>query len=290
MIQPDPHEVEPHLDQPEPQTVTQQLARVLARSDADLSATETLKLEVDRHASLATLLAEYDVLAHAAQVDQWTALLDAVPFPANVADDVFTSPYYDRLEAALARHQAAGHDPATILNALVPSTTPGEDQVDPAALLATRIDQATAKLGQRRITATRRVAGLIPVPAGPVPGDMRTALTERQRLIETAVRQLLQTAIDAGEAWTTRMGRPPTSEHASPGWFAHATTIALYRRRYDITGPVPLGNPKDITNPGQASEYRVASSALRRARQVAEASETRTPRRQPQQVEYGRQL
>ena len=46
--------------------MTEQLARVLARSHADLSATETRQLEVDRHASLTTLLDEYDLLAREA--------------------------------------------------------------------------------------------------------------------------------------------------------------------------------------------------------------------------------
>lgn len=66
---PDPHEVEPHLDQPKPLTLIDRLAQVLKRSDADLSATETMKLEVDRHASLSTLMDEYDVLAREAQVE-----------------------------------------------------------------------------------------------------------------------------------------------------------------------------------------------------------------------------
>ncbi|WP_246846642.1 MobF family relaxase [Humibacter ginsenosidimutans] len=290
VIQPDPHEVEAHLDQPEPKTVAQQLARVLARSDADLSATETLKLEVDRHASLSMLLAEYDVLAREAQAVRWAALLDAAPFRDTVADNLFTSPYYDRLEAALARHVAAGHDPATILTALAPSTVSGEDLADSAALLATRIDRATAKLGQRRAATTRRVAGLIPIPAGPIPDDMRAALTERQTLIETAARKLLQIAIHARENWTTRVGPPPTNQRARRVWSAHAATIALYRWRYDITGPAPLGNPKDITSAQQAIEYRTASVTLLRARQIGAASESRTPHRQVVQVEYRRRL
>lgn len=55
VIQPDPHEVESHLDRPDALEVTGQLARELVRSDEDVSATETLTLEVDRHPSLSTL-------------------------------------------------------------------------------------------------------------------------------------------------------------------------------------------------------------------------------------------
>lgn len=271
VIQSDPHEVEPHLDQPEPQTVTEQLARVLARSDADLSATETLTLEADRHASLSTLLAEYDLLAAEAQHDRWATLLDVAPFAENVADDVFTSPYYEHLEAALARHEAEGHNITAILTALAPDIGPGEDQTDPAARLATLIDDATARLPQRR-AARRRVAGLIPTPAEPVPADMQKALTQRETLITAAARHALHHDLDTGEAWTTRIGRPDTNPRTRAAWLAHATTIALYRQRYEVTATAPLGNPKDIHNAQQAAEYRAARAALDRARTIGQTT------------------
>ncbi len=227
VIVPDPHEIEAHLDQPEPLTVTDRLAKVLARTDADLSATETLKLEVDRHASLSTLLAEYDVLAREAQTERWATLLDVAPFPENVADDVFTSSYYERLEAALARHEAAGHLAAAALTALAPRLTPGEDQSDPAAQLAAILDQATQKLPPGKRTKAR-VAGLIPTPAEPIADDMQTALTQRQMLIETAARGLLHDAQEAGAAWVTKLGQPGLRIEARERWEAHAATIALY--------------------------------------------------------------
>lgn len=267
VIVPDPHEVEPHLDQPEPLTLTDRLTKVLARSDADLSASETLTLEVDRHASLSTLLAEYDVLAREAQIDRWATLLDVAPFPENVADDVFTSPYYERLEGALARYEAAGHLAAVALTVLAPRLTSGEDQADPAAQLADMLDQATQKLRPGKRTRAR-VAGLIPVPAEPIADDMQAALTERQTLIQTATRRLLHEAQEAGAAWVVRLGQPSSRLEARERWEAHAATVALYRYRYEITGPTPLGDAKTITSADQAAEYRAARSAQARANQV----------------------
>ena len=262
VIVPDPHEVEPHIDQPEPLTLTDRLAKVLARSDAELSATETLTLEVDRHASLSTLLAEYDVLAREAQTDRWAALLDVAPFPEDVADEVFTSPYYERLEAALARHEAAGHLAAVVLTALSPKLTPGEGRADPAAQLADMLDQATQKLppGKR---GRARVAGLIPTPIAPLADDMQAALIERQTLIETAARGLLRDAQQAGVAWLTKLGRPSSRSEARETWEAHAVTVALYRYRYEITGRAPLGDLPAVRSPDQAAEYRVGQLALR---------------------------
>ncbi|WP_281276210.1 C-terminal helicase domain-containing protein [Flexivirga caeni] len=276
VIVPDPHEVEPHLDQPEPLTLTDRLAKVLARSDADLSATETLALEVDRHASLSTLLAEYDVLAREAQTDRWAALLDVAPFPENVADDVFTSPYYEHLESALARHEAAGHLAAVALTALAPRLTPGEDQADPAAQLADMLDQATQKLRPGKRTRAR-VAGLIPTPAEPIADDMQTALTERQILIEAAALQLVHDAQEVGAAWVTRLGQPSVRPEAQERWEAHAATVALYRYRHEITGPAPLGDPNAVRGPHQAAEYRAGQLALRQIKASAQHDDDRGP-------------
>ena len=288
VIVPDPHEVEPHLDQPEPLTLTDRLAKVLARSDADLSATETLALEVDRHASLSTLLAEYDVLTREAQIDRWAALLDVTPFPENVADDVFTSPYYERLESALARHEAAGHLAAVALTALAPRLTSGEDQADPAAQLADMLDQATQQLRPGKRTRAR-VAGLIPTPAGPIADDMQTALTERQALIETAARRLLHDAQEVGAAWAARLGQPSTRPEAQERWEAHASTVALYRYRYEITGPAPLGDAKTITTADQAVEHRAATAALRRAQAIGQRIDA-GPRRRSPRIDHGHRL
>lgn len=268
VIVPDPHAVEPHLDQPEPMTLTDRLAKVLARSDANLSAIETLTLEVDRHASLSTLLAEYDVLSREAQIDRWATLLDVAPFPENVADDVFTSPYYEHLESALARHEAAGHLASVALTALAPRLTPGEDQADPAAQLADMLNQATQKLRPGKRTRAR-VAGLIPTPAEPIADDMQTALIERHALIEAAARQLMHDAQEAGAAWVARLGHPGSRPEARVRWEAHAATVALYRYRYEINGTSPLGEAKAVTTADQAAERRAAQTALARARHIA---------------------
>lgn len=290
VIQPDPHEVEPHLDQPDTHDVTGQLARVLARSDADLSATETLKLEVDRHASLSTLLSEYDLLAREAQTERWATMLDVAPFAPEVADDVFTSPYFEHLEGALARHDAAGHDVAATLTALAPTLPLDGKQSDPAAQLATLIDRATLSQPSGRRARRRRVAGLLPTPAEPIVQDMQTALDERATLIETAARRAVRQAIGDGDGWISRLGNPPRSRRDRAAWFAHAATIALYRNRYDIAGPAPLDNPKDITRAQQATEYRAAYAALRQARGLAERQEDDTRRRSGPEVDRGRRL
>ncbi|WP_249933793.1 MobF family relaxase [Kocuria sp. 2SI] len=291
IIQPDPHEVEPHLDPPEELTRFEQLARVLARSDADLSATETRQVEADKHASLATLLDEYDLLAREAQTERWEALLDVAPFAtAEIADDVFTSPYYEYLEAALARHEATGHDVTAALTAIAPEIPPADDRTDPAAELAAWLDRATLNQAVRRSANRRRVAGLIPTPPGPIAEDVRAALAERRDLIEAAVDRLLHRAISEGEPWTKGLGTPDADPRARALWTKNATTVALYRHRHGITDPKPVGESKKISSAQQAVEYRYASAALRGARAAQAYPTDFAPHRDGPQHRPGRTL
>ncbi|AHI20865.1 MULTISPECIES: MobF family relaxase [Actinomycetes] len=279
IIQPDPHEIEPHLETAEPLTRIEQLHRVLARSDADLSATETLKHEVDRHASLATLVHEYDVLAREAQVERSAAYLDVAPFPEAVADDVFTSPHYEQLEAAITRHEATGHSPTRVLTALAPRLQPTSDEADPAAHLASMIDTATAQMTHGRTSTPGRVGGLIARPAEPLDEDMRTALRQREALIDAAAGAALDEAVDHKVGWATQLGAPGPSTREREWWRAHAVTIALYRQRYDIQSAAPLGSDKDVESPQQADERRTAQVAYSRLRTQHSSSSLPRPER-----------
>ncbi|MBD4426399.1 TrwC relaxase, partial [Xanthomonas citri pv. citri] len=85
------------------------------------------------------------------------------------------------------------------------------DADDIASVLHYRVARATARpAGSGRTRKTpRMIAGLIPSADGPMTGDMRQALDERRELIETRAEAVLDTACDAGEAWTRPLGEPP---------------------------------------------------------------------------------
>ncbi|WP_448233178.1 MobF family relaxase [Microbacterium lacticum] len=269
VVQPDPHELEAHLEPPEEKSGTQQLARVLARSDADLSATETIVVETEKHASLSTLLDEYDVLIRDAQAARWQAYLEVAPFPEGVADEIFTSPFYDQLESALARHENAGHTATVALNVLAPLLTPDLEQVDPAVKLATMLDEASRQL-PKRPSSCELVAGLIRKPIEPLAHDIGKALAERQRLIESAARQLVSAAQEVGAEWLRPFGQPPPDSTARAQWQTCAATVALYRYRYDVTGPSPVGAARDSASVDQFVEWRSARAALARARRLTQ--------------------
>ncbi|MER7002478.1 hypothetical protein ABT297_05455 [Dactylosporangium sp. NPDC000555] len=151
------------------------------------------------------------------------------------------------------------------------------------------LDQATGELrpGKNR---RARVAGLIPVPAEPVTDDLHTALTQRQTLIETAAGRLVDDAQEARAAWVARLGKPSGRARVRKQWQAHAATIALYRHRYDITGPTPLGDPKSIKTAQQAAEYRAAQAALARLRRLSTPTDERSLRQRDLQADHPRRL
>ena len=258
---------EAHHDLAEPTTATKRLAQVLARSDADQSATETMWLAVQEHASLGTLLREYETIAAYAQDTRWAALIEDAPLGEAMRDDVFTSAYYPALEATLRRAESHGYEPDRILASAARALdrrkpAEGKEPADPGLLLTRWIDRVAAE--PRRGTnrpAPARVAGLLPRPVGPMGEDMRGALTQRQQLIESAAQQLTMADMEAVEPWTKRLGTPGSSPRQQAEWFRAAATICLYRERHGITGQSPLGNRDQVKGLEQAYEYRAARAA-----------------------------
>ncbi len=284
-------DTEPHHDLTGASTVTERLTRVLAKVGADRSATETMQLVTDEHASLTTLLKEYATLAEYAQAERWAALVERALLNDVVADDVFTSAYYPALEHTLRRAESHGYEPEKVLgdatralHAYQPAQ--GKEPADPAVLLIRWIDRSTAN--PRRGTtqpAPRRVAGLLPRPIGAMPADMRAALAQRQQLIEQHARRLTLADLRAEAAWTKRLGTPGRDEQAS--WLRAAATIRLYRERYNVTGPSPLGNPDRLSGLEQAYEYRAARAAYDHARFVTSQQEASSITRTSVSIDRG---
>ena len=284
---------EAHHDLTEPATATERLATVLVRSGADKSATETMRLAVDEHASLGTLLAEYATISQYAQEERWASVIADAPLPDPVLDDVFTSGYYPVLDKTLRRAESHGYEPgrvladaARVLHGYQPAE--GKEPADPAVLIARVIARLAAepRRGANR-PGPARVAGLLPRPVGAMSDDMRAALTQRQQLIERAAQELAIADLEAGAAWTKRLGAPSRDQAA---WFRRATTVRLYRERYGITGPAPLGNPDQVKGLEQAYEYRAARAAYDRTRYLVDRQPTHSISRSGPSIGHDRSI
>jgi hypothetical protein len=118
--------------------------------------------------------------------------------------------------------------------------------------------------------------------------DMRQALDERRELIETRADAVLDTARDAGEAWTRPLGDPPRDPRKTAAWRRHARTVAAYRDRYGITDDTPLGSAPE--NAAQKIDAARARSALIRARDIARQRPRDAERRPVEQAAPTRSL
>lgn len=183
---------------------------------------------------------------------------------------MISSPAFGALTAELRRAEANHHDIETLLSRLINARAFG-DADDLAAVLHYRVTRATTRpAGSGRAPKMPRlIAGLIPEASGPMSSEMRRALFERRRLIETRANALLETALRDPGSWAATVGAPPTNARTAAIWRHHLLTVAAYRDRYGITSPVPLGAPAQ--NDAQKIDAARAGAALDRARSLAES-------------------
>jgi hypothetical protein len=113
--------------------------------------------------------------------------------------------------------------------------------------------------------------------------EMRTALRERQQLIERRAITLAETAVQAGESWTTPLGEPLTAPREQRQWLQQVRVIAAYRDRYHITETGPLGpEPGDRNQRLDAERARIA---LRRAQRLSRQAPSWSAARHPDRTQ-----
>ncbi|CAN5493619.1 hypothetical protein BH23ACT9_BH23ACT9_25530 [soil metagenome] len=96
--------------------------------------------------------------------------------------------------------------------------------------------------------------------------DMRTALHDRQQLIEQRAVQLARTALTNGDPWIRQLGPAPTDPHWRRTWLRNLATIAAYRDCHAVTSNTPLGQCAEGMQPPGT---RAGLSAVRRVQQAA---------------------
>lgn len=104
-----------------------------------------------------------------------------------------------------------------------------------------------------------------------MPAEMRTALQQREHLIEQRARALLKQALTERATWTSQLGPPPTNPRQRQAWLRHASTVAAYRDRHAVTATTPLGGPP--SSYAQRVDVARAGRALQGAQRVAALAE-----------------
>ncbi|PWD97402.1 conjugal transfer protein [Dietzia maris] len=279
----------PHPGDSRDATARSVLYGVLQHVGAELSAHETITAEHEHWGSIAQLAAEYETIAAAAQRDRWATLIRDSGLTGEQAHAAIESEAFGALTAELRRAVANHHDVDRLFPHLV-AARGFDDADDIASVLHYRVARATprpAGSGRAR-KAPRLIAGLIPSADGPMAHDMRHALEERRELIEARADAVLDTARDAGEAWTGSLGEPPRDPRKAEVWRRYARTVATYRDRYGITEDSPIGSVPE--NAAQKIDAARARNALARAGEAARQPAGATERRPIQRTFPGRSL
>ena len=254
---------------PEPDEVNARtiLHGVLQHSGAELSAHQMIEAEQERWSSIAQLAAEYETIAAVAQRRRWVDLLASCGLTDEQVDLVVGSDSFGPLTAELRRADANQPDIGRLVAEVVASR-PLDDAEDIGAVLVSRLRKTSrSRLGNRRADAGL-IVGLIPLADGPMSTEMKSALTQRQALIESRATALAESVVERNEPWLRRLGPPPTVDAARRAWLHEVTTVAAYRDRYQVSERSTLG--AEPRSDAQMLDAVRARRAIQRARAIAE--------------------
>jgi conjugative relaxase-like TrwC/TraI family protein len=274
---PDPQTGHDHIG--DPRTAREVLAAVLANTGAETSAHETIRRAQHEAESWASLQAEYETLAQAAQRDRWSDLLGQAGLTVEQLEDVRSSDAHGPLIAAFRRAEARGVDIGTALPRLV-RARPIAEVDDVASVLHQRVERFTEAAGSRRVGSTNLIAGLVPRALNVTDPDLARALEERAHAMQVRARTLAQDAVSSRASWLRQLGEPPADSAAQKQWVRAICTVAAYRERWSIGDDHrPVGAEIAIASAEQAGQRELARNAVRMA-----VALNRVLRAQPQAV------
>jgi hypothetical protein len=240
------------------------LAAILANTGAESSAHETLRRAQREVESWASLQAEYETLAQAAQRDRWNDLLGQ-SLTLKQLEDVRSSNAQGPLVAAFRRAEARGVDIGAALPRLL-RARPIAEADDIASVLHHRVERFTQAAGGRQVGSTNLIAGLVPRALNVTDPDLARALEERDRALQGRARTLAQEAVTSRASWLRQLGEPPVDSPAHKQWLRAICTVAAYRERWSIGDEHrPLGTENAIASAEQAGQRELARSALQQA-------------------------
>ncbi len=165
----------------QPTTARSVLTAVMGNVGAAVSAHETAQTEREQAASIRTLAAEYETIAHHAQTPRWTQMLIRAGLTPTQLDQITVSPAFGALSTALRRAEAHGLNLEAALPRLLERVDAGT--VDLASVLHQRVDRWTDTSGTSATKGRGSVLGLSLKATAEHP-EMVAALQDRVRLME----------------------------------------------------------------------------------------------------------
>lgn len=250
--------------EPEHQCATQVLASVLRNIGSDVAATAMIAHEQEVAGSMATLAAEYQTIAQAAQAERWDSLIARSGLSEAELANVRSSEAYGPLLAAFRAAEARGLDVENTFPQLVRGRGLAGAN-DSAAVLHGRVDRWIEASGSGRPPKDNLIAGIIPAAQRITDPDMALALEERAAAMAARARTLAEQAIEESVPWARPLGPVPVDPLRRDAWLTEVTTVAAYRDRWHVSGRPPVGDPEA----GTIERLGQARRALRAAERAA---------------------
>ena len=245
----------------EPVTATSVLRDALARLGDTASAHETKDAEREAAASIRTLAAEYETLAHLAQAPRWLGLLSVGGLQPDDVQRVADSPAFSAFTSALRRAEAHGLPVERAVPALARDATSGAQ--DPAAVLHGRVERwVDASLAAGTGRAPDLICGLLPAASGVDDPEFACALSDREQLIERRADVLVDRATAAQAPWLGSLGSEPTGVESREHWRSAARAIAAYRERHGIADVARLLGAQPEFGTQQRFEHDLVAHAV----------------------------
>ena len=266
----DPDPQTSHDDAGAAQTAREVLLAVLTNTGAETSAHETLRRAHREAESWASLHAEYETLAQAAQARRWDALLQHCGLTEQQLQQVRSSPARGPLHAALRSAEACGLPVDITLPRLV-QARPIEDADDIAAVLHQRVARWTHTAGTRHAARADLIVGLVPRARDVTHPDFARALQDREHAMQSRAWALAQDAITNQAMWVRALGRPPANPSALKVWVRSVAIVAAYRERWNIEAvDHPFGPDSTPISNEQSEQLRRATGAAVQAVRLAQ--------------------
>lgn len=228
---------------------------ILQHTGTELSAHETIEQEQEDASSLWQLAAEYETIAVEAQAHRWVTVLAEAGLTNEQLDSITDADSFGVLSAELRRLEATGHRVDQLLQS-VASAGRLDGVEDIGSLLRYRVTRLAEQYQPTPPPQPGLIAGLVPrAAAHALNPDDRTALLEREELMEQRARAVLERAREHRELWLEELPEP-----FEPAQAEALIVIAAYRDRWRVTTRTPLGPAPD--NDAQRIDYQRAQANL----------------------------
>ncbi|MBO1741020.1 MobF family relaxase [Leifsonia sp. TF02-11] len=241
------------------------LERVLAREQAELSATETLEQEQEAANSLQRLVPAYEdanvrVLGEVTKMKMEIILRSVLD--RDAAGRITDDPAWAALAERLAAHEARGSDVRTVLrNATASRDIDGFNEA-----------RSLAKVLHYRVGDPAGVPTIeLPSWITPAPGSVghdptvRDWVNQQADLIANRINALTDLTEATRPVWMESLGSAPEDSTQRALWRRNLARIIAYRDYHHITADTPLGPPPAHDDPA----YADALAALRELRAPA---------------------